>query len=850
MLRASGSRGWQEGDDLGDDVFARIVRLVPDSGLHFLEVDLPRDVVEATGRSFARERVTIGGNALWTLKPADGARQAAHGPQPDTIRIDGPTALRSAFGHWLPLPMLRYVARKTSGEMQFDDGPANWARVQVVPPDNIRTTASAGNPSYRAIIAIDTELAEVSRLDAEQYAAPTLDDVRFSSVFALTDRPDDLAGFLAEPWVQAWLDDALDSPPAAASFGRVGHDLEPIALYLTLLTVLRRARIVPSMRFLSARPEAVRPRPVDLVVDVGASRTTCMLIDRDYDGGRIDMTSARLLPIRDFTRPSDVHKGAFESVVAFARASLGDEARSRMSGRSNAFQWPSLVRTGPEAGRLVADNVDGDGMTGIVSPSRFIADDAVSDESWRFAPLPRGRARRRQMVVGRMLSHTTGQGLLPPPESGGHSSVIRPQFSLSAMSSFYFAEIVLQALSAINAPTVGEERQREIRRKLNRVVLCLPSDMPGDVQEIACQRAEAAVAMLWRSLDWQSTSSPYASDAPTVGRALDATIGAQLAYLFDEVMQRYGGDAAGYLDIMGRVRPGLGARPSLRVGAVDIGATATRLTIASYSVEGNAPLRPTVIEQTSHSLAGDDLAASMVAQLIKPAMVRALARAGIADPEGFLAPFTDAAIARPKGRLDDLQSRFAALWLRPAAAALLDLDAGTTAGATRALSVAIDQLLVATGRIEWSTAQAFEKAAAEAGARDFTLGGLAIETTTRKLAAAIAEPMKPMIEAISASVMANDCDLVLLTGWPGKLATLVRLFRERLLWRPDRVVVLASHRWQTWYPLSEDDRVLCDGKDVGMVGAILAGAGEAGDARHAPAARTGGRTSPHDEVRS
>ncbi len=830
MLRQSGSRGWQEGDELSDDVFARIVRLVPNSGVQFIEVDLPRDVVEATGRTFSRERVTIGGQSIWTLTPADGAKPPSALGE-DSFRIDGPTALRSAFDRWLPLPMVRYVARSVTGAIQFDDGPANWARIFVVHPESRAGAAPGGDLSYRAVIAVDTELADASRLDVEQYACPTLDDVRFSSLFALTDRPDDLDTFLAEPWVQAWLDDALEPVPHPSGFGRIGNDLEPIALYLTLLTVLSRARIVPSLRFLSARPEAVRPRPVDLVIDVGASRTTCMLVDRDYDGGRIDMTSLRLLPVRDLTEPGTAHRGAFESVVAFARASFGDEARSRQSGRSNAFQWPSLVRTGSEARRLVASSLDGDGMTGIISPSRFIADDLVSDDSWRFAPMPRGRARRGHMVVGRMLSHTTGQGLLPPPEAQSQTSIARPQFSLSAMSSFYIAEIVLQALCAINTPVSGDERQREIRRTLHRVVLCLPSDLPPEVQETACQRAEAAVAMLWRSLDWQAASQPYAAEPPQVVRALDATLGAQLAYLFDEVMQRYGGDAASYLETMGRIRPGLGARPSLRVGAVDIGATGTRLTIASYSVEGNAPLRPKVLEQTSHSLAGDDLVASIVADLIKPALVRALSLSGISDPEAFLAPFMDAAIARPKGRLDDLPSRFAALWLRPAASALLEVDAGSSAGPARTLAVAIDQLLAASGGIEWSIAQAFEQAAAVAGAKDFTLGGLVIETTTRRLSAAIAAPMKPMIDAISASAMANDCDLLLLTGWPGKLATVTHLFRERLLWRPDRVVDLASHPWQIWYPLSDDDRALCDGKDVGMVGAILAGAGDGSEAR-------------------
>lgn len=850
MLRQSGSRGWQEGDDLTAGAFDRVVRLVPNSGLQFLEADLPRDVAEHIGRSFVRERITVGGRTHWALNPSNDHRPAADADPDGLIRISGMTAIRSACDRWLPLPLFRYLSRHEDGAARFDEGPANWARVYITTPDAAVATEDA---AYRIIVAIDTELAAVSKLDAAPYASPTLDDVRFSSLFALTDRPDDLAGLLAETWVQRWLDEAFHRSESSSGYAGIGGDLEPIALYLTLLTVLARARIVPPLRFLSARPESVRPRPVDLVIDVGACRTTSMLVDRDPASGRVDMTSVRLLPVRDFTRPGTVHRGAIDSVVAFARAPFGDEAYSRKSGRLNAFHWPSLVRMGPEAMRLIAGCTGAtEGLSGLISPSRFVADDLVAESHWRFAASPRMHAGRRPMVVGRMLAHTTGQGLLPPPDAKDRPAIAKPQFSLSAISSFYIAEIVLQALCAINAPVSAQagHRRREMRRALGRVILCLPASMPAAVQDLIGSRAEAGIAMLWRSLDWQNPDAPYAVDVPVVTRGLDATLSVQLAYLFDEVMQRFAGDAGTYLETVGRVRPGIESRPSLRVGSLDIGATASRLTVASYSIEANAPLRPSVLEQSQHPAAGDEIATAVMRSLVVPAIAYRLGQCGMPDADRFLAPFGDAAAAPPRGRLDDLPARFSSLWLRPLAAALVALDIGRDAGPPRDIAVSLDQLLAGAGHLDWTIASEFEQAASAAGASGFSLAGLLVRTTTSDLAGIIADAARPMVDAMMAAMAPHDCDLVLLSGGSARLATVLRLFRERMPWRPDRIVDLTNHAWQVWYPLGTEDRALCEGKDVALVGTLLAAAGDAGDARTATAANAQSRAQPNTEPSS
>src|SRR5690606_26661444 len=119
-------------------------------------------------------------------------------------------------------------------------------------------------------------------------------------------------------------------------------------------------------------------------------------------------------------------------------------------------------------------------------------------------------------------------------------------------------------------------------------------------------------------------------------------------------MQRFAGDAAAYLETIGRVRPGIGLRPTLRVASLDIGATASRLTIASYSIEDNAPLRPAVLEQARQTIAGEQIAEAILASLVFPTIAKHLSKSGVPEVDRFLAPFVDAATGPPCGRLDGL----------------------------------------------------------------------------------------------------------------------------------------------------------------------------------------------------
>jgi hypothetical protein len=818
-----------------EQLFRSITRLVPNSGVQFIDIQLPRRSIETVARHFVQERVQVGDQAMWGLAPvtAAGAQAPDNADLNQRIGVTGRMAVTAVLNQWLPIPLLRLIARDGEGRFQFDDGPYNWARVYLAQhPDDADTGV------LRGVIAIDTQIDTASRLDLAAYAAPTLDDVRFSSTFALTDDAEHLAPFLAEEWLQSWIQAAFPVPktggkasaPAAAG-------LHQMAAYLTLLTILRRAAVLPSLQFNEVRPDVVPPIPVDLVFDIGASRSCAMLVESATAHGRPNIANSTILTLRDLSNPIQRQSATFESCLTFARANFGSEIFSRKSGRVEAFNWPSLARTGAEAVRLRTASKAEDGATGMASPKTHLRDVAPRDEIWRFTADPRIGIRRSQMLAGRLLSHVSATaGLLTGPSGSVQQIALRPRHSLSAMMSFFVAEVVLQALANINAPrlTPGTEAETTTPdgawgagdgvRYLRQIIVCAPLTMPLDERDMLRERAEAAIDMLWRSLNWDDQPVDFAPQRPLVRLGLDETLSAQLVYLFDEIAHRFAGEPRAFLDVMGKNRPEFGVQPCIRLAALDIGGGHANMTIVTYASSGNAPIAPHLLGAQRSNLGGDAVLDRIVADIIEPAVVLALTKAGVVDADVFWS--RHATVTEGSYNVASLAQRLHDHWLRPAAIALLKVSAGLSANASPvAVVITLRDLALRDGDFNIHAAKELALAAETAGAVGFDLGSVALTQRPTQIAAAAREALAPMIANLSRAIVASDCDVVLLTGWAGRLRAVKDLLLEVMPWRPDRIIALHERDWQDWYPMSETERDAADGKDIGLIGALLALAG-------------------------
>jgi hypothetical protein len=731
-----------------------------------------------------------------------------------TLAWDAATVLRAAQATWLPLPLLRFIGRDGAGQPQFDAGPTNWARLYVSgEPDASRT-------GVKALVVLDTEVEVRSRFDVDIYTRPTHDDVRFGSTFAFTDDAEALAPFLAQEWVQAWVErvfEALDRGRTAGIAPKTAG-LGPVAAYLTLLSVLRQAAVVPSVQFIGEAAGGPAEAPVDLVVDLGTARTAAVLVEGRGEGARGGLGRASLLAFRDLSEPTRVHTGVLSSGIAFARADFGAEALSRRSGRADAFRWPSLARLGPEAERLAALAPSEDAGDSVRTPKAHIADLEPRAVAWRFAPEARHPTIRRPVLAGALLSATPASGaLLPAPEGAAHaaSTTVRPRFSLSMTLSFLIVEVLSQALASINRPQPREVGADPAPRRLRQVILALPLAMPIFERQLVRERAEAAIDMLWTALGWTGPDIAFAPAPPTVRLGLDETLCAQLVHLYDEIAERFGGDARTCFDLRGKPRPEFGVQPSLRVGALDLGGGPAHATIVTYTMTETG-LAPALFATQRAGVGGEQVVARIADDVLRRALRSALSAAGRADAAAIVERLFEA-------RAEDQFVRDR--WLLPAAQALLGwLDGLDRAGHTAHRVTTLRRLV--GPRAEPARAGLVAQAGV-AGLPTAALVDAPLKISVAAVGEAVRETLAPTIEALTRRMIAADCDVLLLSGWLARLPVVADLVQAHVPWRPDRIIDMTAPMARPWSPLPEDALDSVDGKAVVLLGSLLAlGGGE------------------------
>ncbi|WP_299629091.1 virulence factor SrfB, partial [uncultured Tateyamaria sp.] len=351
------------------------ITLVPFSGIQMLDFGFDLNALDLRPMRYI-ERVTKeqDGENILTLFPLSGddVRDAdvldARRDDDDEYSVRPVAALEPFLEKWVPVPFLRVKSQRgPAGELQYDPGPSSWARmrtVELAEPDPI------SGHTHRIQIALDTALIEQQQ--DTNYVVPETSDAEKSRDFRLVSEPNDMGWFLRRPeadedgnvldhqrWVSDWLKELFITFKRAERPGRrfaeedLPHRFEHWARYLTYLHMVQTAVTPPTVHFVNtvSQRDAVTPVNVDLVLDVGNSRTCGILIEQFPGETRVDLARSFPLEIRDLSRPEFHYSGLFPSRVEFADVRFGDDRYASRSGRRNAFMWPSFVRIGPEAVR-------------------------------------------------------------------------------------------------------------------------------------------------------------------------------------------------------------------------------------------------------------------------------------------------------------------------------------------------------------------------------------------------------------------------------------------------------------------------------------------------------------------
>ena len=492
--------------------YRSVVSLIPSSGVQFLDFGFDLDATPKLTRFFWEEKQTDqaseDGNipvALRSVKPDTATGELydpVTGTRPEADEVysfNKQKGLEPFLNKWVPVPYLRVLGKDEQSNDVFDRGPTNWARVRVVELDE---RDRDGN-THRVVVAFDTEIR--NREENRPYLVASPRDSAEEQEFRYVSDESHNHWFLSEPWVEEWLEEILrefkqalrgDRPLRPEDFPYV---CEHWARYLTFLNLIEIACRLPRIKLADIVSEETRyvPIDVDLVLDIGNSRTCGILIESNPDE-RLDLNNSYMLELRDLTRPERAYALPFESRVEFARASFGKDHISRHSGRANGFYWPSLVRTGPEAARLSGEAQGTEGTTGLSSPKRYLWDDRPLNQVWRFNGMGQDGVTTEPPVSGAIMAHVTEEGDIIRQRRRGGSSAVRAKFSRSSLFSFMLSEIILQAQLMINSPeTRSQRRHADIPRQLRRIILTLPPATPLAEQRIMRRRAEGAVKLTW-----------------------------------------------------------------------------------------------------------------------------------------------------------------------------------------------------------------------------------------------------------------------------------------------------------------------------------------------------------------
>lgn len=810
------------------------ITLVPNSCIQFLDLGFSdMDAIRIRRRFFEEQEpgsdegptlhaVTIDSDAIQHPVTGDALSPS------DTYAVDMAQAFEPFLDHWVPIPFLRSTTG-ADGEPMLDDGPTNWARIYVTSVSGHDDRRVAG---YRIVLALDTAIDTKPTARSRAYAAPRLDDVLKGASFIFSDDESDIAGFVSEAWVDDWIADLYREhrQRQALKDGQDESDadygLEHLAHYLTFLSVLKAGCDLPPIRFLRVSPETASASAagVDLVLDLGTSRTAAVLKERRPAGEPMENARVTLLPLRELSEPWRVHAEIFSSRIAFSKTALGNEAWSRWSGRTNAFFWPSLVRTGREAERLSANQPASEDRTGLSSPMHYLWDGEPAPQAWRFARPGVRAAARGALLSGLQLAPFTETGDVVDYTVRG-SAPSKPRFSRSSLVTFLAAELIVQAVVAMNAPRYRKDGKA---RALERVVLTTPAGLSPHEHAILKNRVTGAVEAVWQSMGWLQPEMPLAPRKPEVVLASDNATNAGLAYLQNELGFKFRGKAREYIDLMGKQRPEHKNGRSLRIASLDIGGASTGLSIATYELSETGTLIQTPEIVDGCRIGATDILKAIVERHLIPVLERRLIDCKLPSARKFLARVIAGQSSKRTSLTDDFGRRFATEVAHPLAIGVLETF---MASRTLANDVPVERTLESLASVKAHDARAvldeLEELAADEGADAFLPHEILVSFRDRDIAATIRSVLDPVLANTARIVRAFDCDVILVSGWAARLAPVLDTLVERMPAQLNRIVSLPDYRVANWYALRQRSGTIGDSKSAAAMGAVVASSGVA-----------------------
>lgn len=714
---------------------------------------------------------------------------------------------------WLPAP---FFYKRTPKLFKF--GSLNWVRFKLIPHK-----IEHGKRIYNVIIAFDTR----TKYKTDQYdECPVFPD-QFSTHmnFALCDDEALLMDYCSPDPNWSYIDQYLmklvhpEVQRASQIRGQGVRRLAYIASYIFLIDYIARHKLFPTVTLY--KDSDVEVKDIDMIVDIGNSRTTALLIE--------DNTSFNQVPKLQLTNYTNTlaedesgypiirrHSEPFDMRLAFRKVSFGNFGINN----SRQFLYPSFVRLGQESNELIhLATIDQDAMETLStysSPKRYLWDYKPNKEEWRFLILD-GEPSNSILKIDGLTEYLASDGRIAPDGDGG----ITYNYSRRTLMTFSFLEMLVQARTQINGFEHRVARgDRNLPRRIKRIIVTCPTAMSKVERESLINCAKDAVTLLSK-FDSSNLNIEIVPDFKSHKDSdsswyYDEATCAQLVYMYGEVGYKYKGCCSEFFNLYGKKEDGE-TQNSLTLASLDIGAGTSDLMISKYTYTKDSITRITPDPQfyDSYYFAGDD----MLEALIKNIMF-------MSDKSAFRQQMRDMSFDEFQQKMKDfvgpdyhgqtirdriIRRDFNIQYSVPLMYYFLELVKNKS---TDCIVHYSDVFADCPPNIA-----IFDYFQERFG---FALDKIEWEFNYENVCEIITKAFEPLLKKIATIMFAHSCDIVLLSGRPASLQPIRDILLKYYCVSPNRLILLNNYFIGDWYPYDNNTGYIVDSKPIVAIGAAVA----------------------------
>ncbi len=715
----------------------------------------------------------------------------------------------SLINQWLPVP---YFKLRTPDV--FEMGPFNWVRCKFIP-----TGEADGKTKFNVILAIDTHV----DYNAGRYTESPVFSDKFQSEIEFEVCSNDI---LLTQYCSAsnekcsYIDDYLRRlvHPGVRTVGAIRnekHRMSYISSYFYLMSYVAQKKKFPKIKLL--RDNDVELKNVDMIVDIGNSRTTALLVEGPR---RQDFKAIDRLKLQDYTRlitdgdnPQLLqYEGAFDMRVAFRKVDFGDCGIEE----TKQFIYPSLLRLGTEANYLIHATVENelssDTLSTYSSPKRYLWDGKKNKQEWEYLVLKDER-RQHILELKGITDYLTEDGRVDLDHGGGTH-----YYSRRSLMTFSFLEMLAQARCQINSPEYRNYHGKvNMPRRIRRIMITCPTTMSKTERFalVNCARdAQKLISNFYGETEPVEIVPLYKNrnDDEPVWYYDEATC-SQLVYMYAEVGYKYKGNCDEFFKLYGKEKDG---KPCLTVGSLDIGAGTSDLMICDYSYNKSpvTTLIPDPVFYDSFYYAGDDMLKALIQGIIiegeNSAIRKNLPDMPAEEFRQLMKDFFGHDYAELSMHNRIMRRDFNLQVSVPLMYYFLQLLADGSADCT----VHYKDVWEGNEPNEM-VLQRFEE--------HFGLDLRKMEWNyvADEVAQVVNHSFDGLLKKVAAIMFAYHCDIVILSGRPTALKPIRNIFLKYYAVAPDRLISLTDYYAGDWYP-SRNTGYIRDTKTVVVLGAAIA----------------------------